>query len=412
MNNSKIPFLDLITPHQELEEELVEVFRTTLRNAGFIGGPMVEAFERDFAEFCGTKECIGVGSGTDALRFALISAGVEKGDIVITVPNTFIATTEAISQAGGIPDFVDVDESTYNMDPEKLREYLEIKCEIDKTGKPMHREKRRPVAAVIPVHLYGRPADMDSILEIAEQYGLLVIEDACQAHGAEYFSRRENKWKKTGSMGIAAAFSFYPGKNLGACGEAGAVTTNDETIAKKIRMIRDHGQAQKYHHDIEGYNGRLDAIQAGVLSIKLKHLAEWNESRRQKALVYDDLLGGIEKISLPVEPGWAKSVYHLYVIRSACRDLLQESLRIEGIMTGLHYPVPLHLQKSYAGLGIKSGSFSVSERAASEILSLPMWPGLSREQQVKIVAVISDFFIAGSMRDWFGPSLKVRQVGL
>jgi len=269
MIEAPIPFLDLVTPHLELEEELVNVFRSAVKTAGFIGGHMVEGFESDFAEFSGTKYCIGVGSGTDALRFALIAAGIGQGDIVVTVPNTFIATTEAISQAGAIPDFVDVSDSTLNMDPEKLLLYLETRCVADKRGRLVHRQNGRPVTAVVPVHLYGRPAEMDPILRLAEEYNLKVIEDACQAHGAEYYSDREKTWKKAGSMGIAAAFSFYPGKNLGACGEAGAVTTNDETIAQRIRVIRDHGQAKKYYHDLEGYNGRLDAIQAGILRVKL-----------------------------------------------------------------------------------------------------------------------------------------------
>jgi dTDP-4-amino-4,6-dideoxygalactose transaminase len=246
-----------------LEEELMSVFRNALKSGRFIGGPMVEYFEKDFAEFCNTKYCVGVGSGTDALRFALIASGVSNGDTVITVPNTFIATTEAISQAGAVPDFIDIDKRTYNIDTDKLREYLEIQCDVDdKTGKTFNRKTGKHVTAIIPVHLYGQMADMDSILELAEKYNLIVIEDACQAHGAEYFSKAENQWRKAGSMGVAAAFSFYPGKNLGACGEGGAVTTNDEAIAHKIRMIRDHGQEKKYFHEIEGYNGRLDAIQA------------------------------------------------------------------------------------------------------------------------------------------------------
>ena len=261
---NKIPFLDLVTPHAELKDELCEVFSTALETAGFIGGPMVQGFEQDFAQFCEAAHCVGVGSGTDALRFALIAVGVGAGDAVITVPNTFIATSEAISQAGARPVFVDIDEATYNMDPERLRGYLETQCDCDpKTGVLSDRKTGSRVTAVIPVHLYGQMADMDAILELAEKYNLIVIEDACQAHGAEYFSRKQNRWCKAGSMGVAAAFSFYPGKNLGACGEAGAVTTNDAELAQKIRMLRDHGQAQKYYHDMEGYNGRLDSIQAG-----------------------------------------------------------------------------------------------------------------------------------------------------
>src|SRR5271165_131917 len=240
MNSIHIPFLDLVTPHVEMEEELVNVFRTALQTAAFIGGKAVQDFESAFAAFCDVNYCMGVGSGTDALRFALMAAGVSPGDGVITVPNTFIATTEAISQAGAQPEFVDVDEQTYNMDPERLREYLERNCDRDQpTGRPISRRTGRVVTAIVPVHLYGQTADMDPILKLAETYNLLVVEDACQAHGAEYFSRVEQRWRKAGSMGKAAAFSFYPGKNLGACGEAGAVTTNNVEIARQIRMLRD-----------------------------------------------------------------------------------------------------------------------------------------------------------------------------
>ena len=232
--NGKVSFLDLVTPHVELEEELVAVFRSALRTAGFIGGPAVEGFEREFAEFCETRFAIGVSSGTDALRFALMGAGVKEGDVVVTIPMTFIATTEAITQSGARADFVDVDPKTYTMDPVKLKEYLETKCRVE-GGKLIHKKLGRPVTAVVPVHLYGQMADMDPILALAEKYNLIVIEDACQAHGAEYFSKKQNRWMKAGSMGNAAAFSFYPGKNLGACGEGGATTTNVESIAKKVR---------------------------------------------------------------------------------------------------------------------------------------------------------------------------------
>src|SRR5438132_2988985 len=250
--NGNVPFIDLVTPHLELEEELVSVFRSALKTAGFVGGRMVEDFERDFAQFCGTQHCVGVGSGTDALRFALIAAGVQSGDTVLTVPNTFIATTEAISQAGARPDFVDIDEGTYTMDPEKLRSYLEAQCTRDaQTGRVVSRRTGSPVTAVVPVHLYGQMADMDPILELATRYNLVVIEDACQAHGAEYFSKTENRWRKAGSMGRAAAFSFYPSKNLGACGEAGAITTDDERLARRCQMLRDHGQTEKYRQDTE-----------------------------------------------------------------------------------------------------------------------------------------------------------------
>jgi len=390
----KIPFLELVAPHVELEEQLVSVFRSALKTAGFVGGPMVEEFEREFAEFCEAQFCVGVASGTDALRFALIAAGVQRGDTVLTVPNTFAATTEAISQAGGWPDFVDIDGRTYNMDPQKLQEYLETQCHLDRaTGKLLNQNTGRPVTAIVPVHLYGQTADMDRILELADRHNLIVIEDACQAHGARYFSRTENRWREAGSMGRAAAFSFYPGKNLGACGEAGAVTTNDKGIAEKIRMLRDHGQAQKYYHDLEGYNGRLDAIQAGLLSVKLRYLADWNRKRREVAAGYHQLLCSVaESITLPYEPSTCHAVYHLYVIRSEHRGALRMHLAEAGIDTGIHYPVALHLQKAYFGLGHKQGDFPIAEKVAAEVLSLPMYPQLRPEQQQQVAEEIFEFF--------------------
>src|SRR2546426_6204080 len=290
MNTGQIPFLDLVTVHRGLRGELRAVLEAALDTAGFIGGPLVREFEREFAELCESRFCVGMASGTDAVRLALVAAGVRPGDTVVTVPLTFIATTEAISQAGARPDFVDIDERTYTMDPEKLRAYLETECTHDhKVGRVVSKRTGGPVTAVIPVHLYGQMADMDPILELAARYDLIVIEDACQAHGAEYLSNKEDRWRKAGSMGRAAAFSFYPGKNLGACGEAGAVTTDDERLARHCQMLRDHGQSKKYFHDIEGYNGRLDAMQAGVLGVKLRHLAKWNEQRRERARSYDEL---------------------------------------------------------------------------------------------------------------------------
>ena len=397
--NAKVPFLDLVSPHEELKDELCDVFRTALGSAAFIGGPMVEGFERDFAAFCGVEHCVGVNSGTDALRFALMAAGVKAGDIVVTVPNTFIATTEAISQSGARPVFVDVDERTYNMDPAKLREYIESECYVDSEGHLVDRKLDMRVVAVVPVHLYGQPADMDPIMELAEQYKLLVIEDACQAHGAEYFSRKQQRWAKAGSMGLAAAFSFYPGKNLGACGEGGAVTTNNAELAKRIRMLRDHGQAQKYYHDTEGYNGRLDAIQAGILAVKLKHLRDWNEQRQSCAREYHGQFAGSDAdVRLPFEPSWAKAVYHLYVIRVSDRQGLQRHLTEVGIGTGIHYPVPLHLQKAYEGLGYRAGDFPVTEQVASEILSLPMYPDLMSAQQVDVVKCVLEFVQSGPTR--------------
>jgi dTDP-4-amino-4,6-dideoxygalactose transaminase len=397
MQAPSIPFLDLVTPHRELKNELVAVFEHALETAGFIGGPMVAGFEEDFGRFCGTRHCVGVGSGTDAVRFALIAAGVKPGDVVVTVPNTFIATAEAITQAGATPDFVDVDERTYNMDPEQLRNYLQVQCRVDgTTGQVFNKRLGRPVTAVVPVHLYGQPADMDAILELAQRFRLLVVEDACQAHGAEYFSKKENAWKKAGSMGKAAAFSFYPGKNLGACGEGGAVTTDDDEIAHQVRMLRDHGQARKYFHDVEGYNSRLDAIQAGILRIKLGHLTAWNEKRQECARRYAELFGSADAdIRLPFEPSWARPVYHLYVIRVQNRDSLQKHLAQAGIGTGIHYPIPLHLQKAYESMGCEAGSFPIAEEHASEIISLPMFPNLTVQQQERVVSEIGDFILPG-----------------
>jgi dTDP-4-amino-4,6-dideoxygalactose transaminase len=381
---NRIPFLDLVTPHRELKEELLSAVDAALESGGFIGGPVVEAFERDFAEFCDVPYCVGAGSGTDALRFALVAAGVGKGEIVVTVPNTFIATTEAISQVGARPVFVDIDEQTYNMDPRKLRDYLEHGCRRNAQGALVDRKLGRRVTAVVPVHLYGQPADMDAILELAEEFDLLVIEDACQAHGAEYFSKREGRWRKCGSMGVAAAFSFYPGKNLGACGEAGAATTSDPEVAQMMRMLRDHGQAQKYYHDIEGYNGRLDAIQAGMLRVKLARLDDWNKQRQRAAQRYRELLADASEVVLPEEPAWTKPVYHLYVIRVANRAELQRKLTDVHVGTAIHYPIPLHLQKAYTGLGYRKGDFPVAERVAQQILSLPMFPGLTADQQRRV----------------------------
>ncbi len=396
VNPTKIPFLDLITPHQELETELLAVVQKAFSNAGFIGGPMVEDFEREFAAFCDAKYCVGVNSGTDALRFAFMAAGIERGDIILTVPHTFIATTEAISQAGAQIGFIDIDEQSYTMDPKELKKYIEQRCEFDSgTGKLIERESKHRVAGIVPVHLYGQTADMDPILQLAAKYNLFVIEDACQAHGAEYYSKKEKQWRRAGTMGKAAAFSFYPGKNLGACGEGGAITTNDETMAKRMKMIRDHGQAKKYYHDIEGYNGRLDSIQAGWLSVKLRHLGKWNDSRRDLAHRYHELLAEARgAIVTPVEAPWTKGVYHLYVVRVQDRDALLACLADAGIGAGIHYPIPLHLQKAYECLGYKKGDFPVTERVSAEIASLPMFPQLSHRQQDEVANKVKEFALA------------------
>lgn len=363
-----IPFLDLKAQYRQIEEDVLPVVTEAMRNGAFIGGPQVTGFEEEFAAFCDSRYCIGVGSGTDALRFALMAAGVGPDTEVITVPNTFIATTEAISQTGAQPVFVDIDPLTCNMDASQIESRINPKTK-----------------AIVPVHLYGQPADMDSILDIADRHDLAVIEDACQAHGALH------KNKKAGSMGTAGCFSFYPGKNLGAFGEGGAVVTQDEKIARTISMIRDHGQRKKYYHDMEGFNGRLDAIQAGILRIKLKRLADWNASRRKNADYYTKRLSGIDGIQTPHEADFARSVYHLYVIHVDNRDALQQFLAERGIATGLHYPMPLHLQDAYAHLGLKEGAFPVTENSARRLLSLPMFAELTTEQMDYVVDSIEAF---------------------
>jgi dTDP-4-amino-4,6-dideoxygalactose transaminase len=382
----QIPFLDIKIQYKQIEHEVVPLVTEAMAKGAFVGGEHVTGFEKEFAEFCQSQFCVGVGSGTDALRFALMAAGIGSGDEVITVPNTFIATTEAISQVGATPVFVDVDDRTFTMDPQKLKEFLDQHCAFNEsTSKLINQSTNRAVRAIIPVHLYGQPADMDKILEIAGRHNLVIIEDSCQAHGAKY------KERTAGCMGTAGCFSFYPGKNLGAFGEAGAVVTQDEKLVDKIRMIRDHGQQKKYHHEIEGYNGRLDAIQAGVLRIKLKRLKDWNLARREKAAYYSKLLKKISGIQIPFEADFAQCVYHLYVILVDDRDGLQQFLTENGISTGLHYPVPLHLQKAYTHFGYKKGDFPVSEQAAGRLLSLPMFPELTTQQIDHVVESIQEF---------------------
>ena len=358
---TEVPFLDLRSQNRALKAEILPVWEEILDSAGFIGGKHVNAFEEEFAGACSVKHCVAVNSGTDALRFIYLALGLEPGDEIITVPNTFIATTEAITQAGGKIVFVDIEPDTYNMDPSKLEGAITPKTK-----------------GIVPVHLYGQPADMDAILAIAKKHGLWVVEDTCQAHLAEY------KGRKAGSIGIAGAFSFYPGKNMGACGEGGAVTTNDENLAAKIRMLRDHGQSRKYHHEMEGYNGRCDALQAAALRVKLKHLPAWNEARRNNAKIYLDLLKEVDGVILPKTNKHCLHVYHLFVIQVDNRDDVVEALKQMGISTGLHYPIPLHLQKAYEHMGLEVGSFPVAEACAKSLLSLPMYPELSEEQIVYV----------------------------
>jgi len=363
-----IPFLDLKVQYRQIEAELKPVLEDIMANGAFIGGPQVEAFEKEFAAFCGGGYCVGLNSGTDALRFALMAAGVGPGDEVITVPHTFIATTEAISQAGATPAFVDIDPATCCIDVNQIQRRITSKTR-----------------AIVPVHLYGQPADMDPISEIASKHHLAVIEDACQAHGALY------KGHAAGSMGTAGCFSFYPGKNLGAFGDAGAVVTGDDRLAQTIRMLREHGQSRKYYHDMEGYTGRLDAIQAAVLRLKLKRLADWNRARRDNAALYTKLLADVPSITVVKEADFAQSVYHLYVILVDDRDGLQAFLAEKEVGTGLHYPLPLHLQKAYSSMGFKKGDFPVSECTAERLLSLPMYAELTTEQIEYVVDCIREY---------------------
>lgn len=365
----KVPFLDLVAQGAPLKNDVLVMVGNAIDSAGFIGGPNVTSFEEAFAAFCETSHCVGVASGTDALRFALQAAGVKPGDEVITVAHTFIATTEAISQVGAKPVFVDIRPDTWNIDVGKIEN-----CITPRT------------AAIVPVHIYGQPADMDPIMEIAEKHGLVVVEDACQAHGARYKGRR------AGSIGDIGCFSFYPGKNLGAYGEGGAATTNRGETAQYMAKIRDHGQKSKYYHDIEGYNGRLDAIQAGVLGIKLNHLQAWNTARRANAARYKELLQDVDEVTLPVESPDAESVYHLFVILVDQRNELQSFLAGKGVATGLHYPLPLHLQEAYQDLGYNQGDFPVTESVAKRLLSLPMYPELTPEQIEYVADCIKKFY--------------------
>lgn len=385
-----VPFLDLKAQYASIKEEIHAAIDQVLDATAFAGGPFVAQFEKDFASFCGCGQAIGVGSGTEALWLCLLAAGIGPGDEVITVPDSFIATAEAITFCGATPAFVDVDEKTYNLDPNKLEDYLKkrskasgVRSQESPKPNPMVgalkpeswnlKPGSRP-KAVIPVHLFGQPADLDPIMEIAKKYGLLVIEDACQAHGAEY------KGKKAGSIGAAGCFSFYPGKNLGAYGEAGAVVTNDPEMAGKIRMIRDHGQSKKYYHGLVGWNDRMDGIQGAVLNAKLKHLPAWNEARRRNARLYNQLLSGVEGVILPKEADYAKHIYHIYAIRVPKRDRLMSALGEKGVNCGIHYPIPIHLQEAYRSMGWKKGDFPVAEKCANEFLSLPMYPELTAEQ--------------------------------
>ena len=351
-----IPLVDLKAQYRGIRSEVDVAIQNVIDHTAFINGPDVAAFEEEFAAYCNAKYGIGASSGTTALHLALVACGVGPNDEVITVPNTFIATTEAISQCGATPVFVEVDEGTCTMDISRIERALTEKTK-----------------AILPVHLYGQPADMDPILELARQHDLKVIEDAAQAHGAEYKGRR------AGGLGDAAAFSFYPGKNLGAYGDAGMVVTDDEEIAERCNVLADHGRKDKYEHQVEGYNYRLDTIQAAILRVKLRYLEEWTEQRREHASRYNRLLAEAT-IETPVEANYARHVYHLYVVRVANRDAVLGRLKEKGVGVGVHYPIPLHLQPAYEGRGWRPGAFPVAERLAKECLSLPLFPELTVDQ--------------------------------
>jgi dTDP-4-amino-4,6-dideoxygalactose transaminase len=372
----KVPFLDLKAQYESIKDEINGAIQQVLGSCAFAGGPFVREFEESFAKFCQCEYAVGVGSGTEALWMALIALGVGPGDEVITVPNTFIATAEAISFCGATPVFVDIDEKTYTMAPVKLREFIEQECFLDEsTNQLINQSTKRPVRAVIPVHIFGQMADMDPIMEIARSHNLFVIEDACQAHGAEY------KGKPAGSIGDAGCFSFYPGKNLGAYGEAGAVTANNAELAEKMAMFRDHGQSKKYYHNMIGWNARMDGFQGAVLNVKLKHLPAWNEARRKNANLYDELLSNIDGIIRPLEADYAKHVYHVYAVRAQNRHSFIAALAEREIHCGIHYPVPVHMQDAYNNLEITNGDLGVAEKCADELVSLPMFPELTYEQQ-------------------------------
>lgn len=349
-----VPFLDLKGQYQKIKNEVDPAIQSVIDSCAFINGPATKNFERSFAQYCGVKYAIGVANGTDALHLALRAIGIGKGDEVITAPNTFIATTEAITLAGAQPVFVDVHPETYNIDVSKIEEKITPKTK-----------------AIIPVHLFGQPADLAPILSLAKQYNLKVIEDACQAHGALYHGKR------VGSFGDVACFSFYPGKNLGAYGDGGAIVTNEEMSARDVARLADHGSLVKYQHDVEGVNSRLDSIQAAILDVKLKYLDEWNEQRRQNAYLYNHFLKDVDGVITPVELENTKPVYHLYVIQVDHRDDLLIKLKEQGIGTGIHYPKALHQQPAYDYLGLKAGSFPVAEQCTSRYLSLPMFPELT-----------------------------------
>jgi dTDP-4-amino-4,6-dideoxygalactose transaminase len=363
----KVPFVDLKSQYQAIKNEIDQAMQAVINDTAFIDGPYLEAFEEAFAQFCGTEYAVGVSSGTSALGLALKASGIGRGDEVITVPNTFMATVEAIIDCGARPVFVDIDPATCTLDVTEL-------------GAAITPSTR----AIIPVHLYGQPVDMDPVMALAEQHNLLVIEDACQAHGATY------KGRATGSLGHAGCFSFYPGKNLGAYGDGGAVVTNDQALAAEIVMLRNHGTKQKYVHEVVGWNERLDALQAAILQVKLKYLPEWNELRRAHAAAYNARLSEVPGITCPHEADYARHVYHVYGIHVQDRDAVMDTLKAHGAGCGIHYPIPVHLQQACGYLGHERGDFPHTEYSADHIVSLPMFPELSNEQIAYVVDTLSN----------------------
>jgi dTDP-4-amino-4,6-dideoxygalactose transaminase len=364
-----VPFLDLGAVHSGLKAQILDDVAALLDSGEFTNGPAVREFERSFAAYCGRRHCVGVANGTDALRLSLLAAGISAGDEVIVPANTFIATFEAVTQAGGLPVPVDVTESDYNLDPEAVEEAL-----TERT------------AFILPVHLYGQLANMAPLERLAERAGAHILEDACQAHGARRDGRR------AGGVGIAAAFSFYPGKNLGAIGDAGAIVLDDPVLAGKLRALREHGQHEKYRHVCEGFTSRLDTVQALVLLRKLPLLDGWNGERRAAAAFYRRALAGISDLRLPPVPPGSDPVWHLFAVRTARRDELASFLRTRGIGIGIHYPEPPHLSEAYAALGYRPGDFPVTEALAGELLSLPMYPGISDLQLETVVDSVAAYF--------------------
>jgi dTDP-4-amino-4,6-dideoxygalactose transaminase len=387
-----VPFVDLRAQHEEIRVEIETAIRDIINLSSFIGGSYVSTFEHEFATFLGVKEVIGVANGTDALWLTMAALEIGEGDAVVTVPNTFIATVEAITRTGARPLFVDINLKTATMDPGSLRLFLQNECRVEDSGQVVHLKSGLHVVAILPVHLYGLPVDMQAVLDVAKEYRLLVIEDACQAHGARY--RLDGSWQRVGGLGIAAAFSFYPAKNLGALGDGGAISTNDTELATKLRMLRDHGSQEKYIHTTSlGWNSRLDALQAAILAIKLRKLDEWNTRRRDIANRYHLLLANLP-LALPIEPENAEPVYHLYVVRAQDRDALRKGLTEKGIGVGLHYPIALHLQAAYAHLNYTKGSFPNTEYSAATVLSLPMHPAMTSEDVDHIYNACAEILIS------------------